>query len=754
MASPMNKKILYPLIISLFIIFIGIVLYGKGKDIPFLYDMHLKSIDVMFRLRGKIDPKPDVVLAVVDEESIEKEGKWVWPRSKFANLITKLSNAGASVIAFDIGFLEPDSHGIIQTIDQVQRKANQLNLDDTDFNLFLSDLKKRSDNDRILADAITNSEAKVVLGYFFHMESDGLDIIDEKRINAHKNNIRSSTYGMVRYDSRDDSSAFFKTAYLPQSNIPIISASAAYSGYFNMIPDYDGVLRWIPGVIKFEDNLYAPLFLKAVSAYLNKPVSIKIQKDYGVTELRIGKHKIPVREEDGAFMVNYRGPGKTFKHIPITRILSGNFQEDEVKNKIVMVGATATAIYDLRATPFDEVYPGLEIHANAVDNILSSNFLHRPDWAGLFDVFAIIFIGLFLGIVLPRIGPVAGGISGLLLFSGHIILCQYLFSEMGWILNMVYPLFVLLLVYTSITAYRYLIEEAQKKFIRSAFSTYLAPSVVKQLEDSPDKLVLGGEEREITAFFSDVQGFTSISEKLDPSELVELLNEFLTEMTDIILEHQGTVDKFEGDAIIAFFGAPNAMENHAEAGAEVCLKMQNRMEELREIWKASGKPQLKMRIGLYTGLAVVGNMGSKSRMDYTMMGNTVNTAARLEGVNKIYGIYTLIGETTYEAVKDKIMAREIDSIQVIGKRRPVIIYQPIGFHDDINETILETVDHYHKGLFAYRNKDWNKAAGFFESALEISPDDNPSKEMFKRCNVFKADPPGKDWNGTYTMTTK
>lgn len=753
MAFSLNKKYIYPLAISVFIIFIGIVSYGKGKKIPFLYDMHLKTIDLMFRLRGETAPGPDVVLAVVDDESIDKEGKWVWPRSKFADLITKLSNAGASVIAFDIGFLEPDKPGVIRAIDQIREKIQHLDLENNELERFLDDLERKSDNDQLLSDAIQKSKAKVVLGYFFQMDSEGLGDIDEKVIDIHQNNIQNSGYDIVHYDSKNVTSQPFKTAYFPQSNISIVSDSTTYSGFFNMIPDYDGVLRWIPTVIKFRDHLYAPLSIKTVSAYKNEPIFIKIEENLGVVEMRIGKQKIPTRE-DGGLLVNYRGPGKTFKHISITRILNGNFPRDEINNKIVMIGATATAIYDLRATPFDEVYPGLETHANVVDNILSSDFLYRPNWAAVFDILAIIFAGLFLGFALPRAGPIAGGLSGLLFFIGYILLCQYLFSGMGWILNMVYPLFVLILVYTGITAYRYLVEESQKRFIRNVFSTYLAPSVIKQLEESPEKLELGGEQREITAFFSDIQGFTSISEKLDPPELVELLNEFLTEMTDIIFEHEGTVDKFDGDAIIAFFGAPNDLKNHAEAAVRACIKMQKRMEELRENWKASGKPQLKMRIGLYTGTAVVGNMGSKTRKAYTMMGDTVNTAARLEGVNKIYGIYTLIGGSTYRAVKDKILSREIDSIQVVGKKELLTVYQPIGFHVDSKDTDLKTVDYYQKGLSAYRKQDWDTAIDFFQSALEISPDDVPSKTMIKRCNLFKTDPPGKDWNGAYAMSTK
>jgi adenylate cyclase len=319
---------------------------------------------------------------------------------------------------------------------------------------------------------------------------------------------------------------------------------------------------------------------------------------------------------------------------------------------------------------------------------------------------------------------------------------------------MVYPLLVILAVYISLTVYKYLSESRQKRFIRSAFSTYLAPTVVQQLIDSPENLELGGEEREITAFFSDVQGFTSISEKLTPHELVELLNEFLTEMTNIILKHEGTVDKFEGDAIIAFYGAPNALENQAETACLTCVDMQKRLGELREKWRQEGKPELKMRIGLSTGPAVVGNMGSRNRMDYTMMGDTVNTAARLEGVNKIYGIYTLVCETTFKKASQRIWGREIDSINVVGKAQPVTVYQIIGYAEDVDEGMLKMTGLYAEGLHLYRQQRWDPAIEKFKAALNLSPDDGPSQVMKDRCATYKMEPPPPDWNGAYSMKTK
>jgi adenylate cyclase len=508
----------------------------------------------------------------------------------------------------------------------------------------------------------------------------------------------------------------------------------------------------MPGVLRFEDGLYGPLSLVAASAYYDLPLSLNIT-DYGVESVHIGDVRVPT-DELGRILINYRGEEKTFPHVSITDILNGRVDDAVFAGNIVIVGATAVGIYDLRVTPFGTVFPGVEIHANIIDSILRQDFMAQPAWAAIFDIMAIVIAGLMLGVVLSRTGVITGALAGALLILVHIVLCQVLFSTRGWVLNLVYPLTVIFLVYLSITAYRYLVETRQKKFVKDAFSTYLAPSVVKNLLESPEKLVLGGEKRVITAFFSDVQGFTSISERLNPEALVELLNEFLTEMTDIILRHEGTVDKFEGDAIIAFFGAPNDIENQAEVACMACIDMQQRLVELRRKWASEGKPELNMRIGMCTGPAVVGNMGSKNRMDYTMMGDTVNTAARLEGANKAYGTYTMIAEATRRDAGDWIRVRELDAVNVVGKAEPIRVYELIGYPNQVDEHLAAVMDFYSRGLHAYRSRQWDAAISMFKRALAVRPKDGPSRTLLARCAHYRQHPPEAGWNGAHTMKTK
>jgi adenylate cyclase len=745
-----NKLKFNPFSIS--VIAVIIVTFSYLYGIPFLDLMELKTVDLRFESRGNIPTTSNVVLAVIDEKSIAKEGKWIWPRSKMAELVIRLSNAGAKVIAFDIGFLEADEKSTVRAIEDIQKKMEDLDQTNPSLSKYLEDLKYHTDNDRLLANAIRSSKAKVILGYFFQTDEASAGHIGENEIRMHQKNVQGSEYKSISYSSEQARSAPLIETYSPQSNIKVISETTDHSGYFNMFPDEDGVVRWLPAVLKCRESLYAPLSVVTVSAFLDSQLSVQLY-EYGVGEIKIGNMPIQT-DEIGRIIINYRGPGKTFPHIPVTDILKGDADADLIKDKIVLVGATAVGVYDLRVTPFSNVFPGLEIHANVIDSILGKDIMYHPSWANLFDIFAIIIAGLVLGILIPRTNVLAGAAASLLLFFGYILLCQFLFSGKGWILNLVYPLSVMIIVYVSITLYRYIAESKQKKFIRDAFSTYLAPSVVKQLIDSPEKLNLGGQERDITAFFSDVQGFTGISETLSPKELVELLNEFLTEMTDIILEYEGTVDKFEGDAIIAFFGAPNDLPNHSEVACRACIKMQKKLDTLRNKWKQEKRPGLKMRIGLCSGNAVVGNMGSKNRMDYTMMGDTVNIAARLEGVNKIYGIYTMISDTTFAAAGNGIVTREIDSVNVVGRNEPVTIYELAGLPEDIDEVMRRTYDSYAKGLEAYRKSDWDLAIKHFISALDITINDGPSKTMLARCNEYKLNPPEKGWNGAYTIKTK
>ncbi|MEZ4528582.1 MAG: CHASE2 domain-containing protein [Desulfobacterales bacterium] len=746
-----QKKEIHPLTISL--IAIAAVVFIFLAQFPFLHRIELETLDLRFRFRGEKKTGDNIVLAVVDEKSIREQGKWIWPRHRFADLINRLSDAGAKVIAFDIGFLEADRNdqNIIETLEKVGQQLKSSGSLTRETENFMALLKAQANADQILADAIRKAKPKIVLGYFFHTGLSPLEHPAEEDFRIQQENIAGSEY-KIKKMSPDFQGEHLLAGILPQSNIKIVSDSSEYSGHFNMEPDSDGVIRFIPLVVRFRDSFYAPLSLMTAGAWLDAPAGIQVDST-GVRSIRIGTISIPT-DSDGRMFINYRGGEGTFPHISVTDILHGRVPAERFRDKIVMVGVTAIGIYDMRVVPFDNVFPGLEIHANAVDNILSKDFLKKPDWMFLFDIAGLMFSGMLLGLLLPRMSMEMGTVTVFVLFSGYILLAQYLFSAHGLIITLIYPLLLMLILYTGITVYHFFRESRQKKFIKDAFSHYLAPSVVKKLIESPENLELGGEERHITAFFSDLQGFTGISEKLTPSEIRDLLNEFLTEMTDIILKYEGTVDKFEGDAIIAFFGAPNQLENHAKVACKAGIDMQKRLAELRKKWREEQRPELKMRIGMNTGMAVVGNMGSKNRMDYTMIGDTVNTAARLEGMNKVYGTYTLISQFTCKEAGQEILTRELDMVSLVGKKDALKIYEVMGYPEEADENLKKTIGFYADGIAAYREMNWEKAIDDFENALKLRPDDAPSRIMLERCREFKENPPDANWGGVYAAKSK
>lgn len=743
-----------PQLIAVAIILVGMTAYLL-KEAPvavfqFIKTIEYKTIDARFGIRGPIETSSSVVIAAIDEHSLHVEGKWPWPRKKIAQFIEKTSNAGAKIIAFDVGFFEKGDRRLIEALNSL--KTN-LSLDPQE-KIYISKLIQSSDNDSILAKTIKNSKTKVVLGYFFNIEKSKNVIETDEELNLHSENLISSLHHLVKYaPGNTGQNGQFLTAFSPETNIHIISDSVELSGFFNMVSDSDNVVRSMPAIIGYDENLYAPLSLQTVSAYLEKPITILIDEENDVDKISIGEYSLPA-DRKGNILINFKGPTGTFPIFSVTDILNDKIETDNLKNKIIVLGATAQGMFDLRATPFGNNYPGCEVHANIIDSILTKNLLSQPRFFEFWNLLIIFTAGLLLGFTLPVTGAVSGLSIYTLLTFGYCFLCQYLFTRHGLILNMVYPLTIMSVLYISITAYKYLSESKKKKFISNAFSTYLSPSVVNQLIKSPEKLNLGGEDREITAFFSDVQGFTSISEKLTPKELVELLNEFLTEMTNIILKYDGTVDKFEGDAIIAFFGAPNDLKDHAKVTCLACLEMQERLKEMNEFWVLEGKPELLMRIGLCSGTAVVGNMGSRNRMDYTMMGDVVNTAARLEGVNKYYGSYTMISDSTKKLAGDNINTREIDTIYLVGKNEPVTIYELVEPEDKMVKNKKLSLDYYAKGLELYKKKKWNEAIKVFTKANSMYPSDGPSRALMKRCKALIQKPPKDDWNVVFKITSK
>ena len=425
----------------------------------------------------------------------------------------------------------------------------------------------------------------------------------------------------------------------------------------------------------------------------------------------------------------------------------------DFKGKVFFYGLTATGTHDLNPMPYNSRYPMLGLHANALNTILTGQFLIRfPGWL---HVLIMLGLGVFVGIFVPRFRAVTGA---LVMFGASIFyvgLVFFLFSKQGIWVDVVGPMGTVVIGYLAVTVYNYVAEEKEKGFIRGAFGHFMSPAVVDHLLEHPEALTqLGGETKVMTAFFSDVQGFTSISEALGPQRLVLLLNDYLDKMTNIIANYEGTVDKFEGDAVIAFYGAPIDLEDHAQRACLSSLDMQSELVRLRKKWREEGFPELFVRIGVNSGQMMVGNMGSYTRMDYTMLGDAVNVAARLEPLNKLYNTYTMIGQGTYEAAKSVIEAREVDTVRVVGKADPIVVYELLSRKGELGEKRTEMVRRYDEALALYKERRWDEAMAAFNEVLSLAPEDGPSRTYIQRCEGFKVEPPAEDWDGVYKVETK
>ncbi|MFQ5451399.1 MAG: CHASE2 domain-containing protein [Nitrospinaceae bacterium] len=723
-------------------------LYTYSLDLDFFQLLEFKSYDLKVRSRGIRSPSGQVVIVAIDEKSLQREGRWPWPRTMMARLVDRLSEAGAAAIGFDIFFPEKDRYVPFEDVKQALRKKDLRGIRG---DALIEWLEKVGDSDRIFADAIEKS-GRTVLGYFVYATQDLAGSFAEKVSQTHLDLLDFSQYSVIQRFDSPEHPVPLRPIYSVGMSLPELMNAANSSGFVSFIPEMDGVVRWVPLVMGYENFLFPPLSLQTLHEATHLPLGVRVAP-FGVDGVRLGEAVIPT-SEIGDFLVNYLGPSHTFTHFSASDVLAKKLSADALRNKIVLVGGTAAGTHDMHVSPYGPLFPGVEVHANVMENILQGDFLVRPDWLRLLDMVMILGSGLLLGVVSRYFKAytmallLVGGIVGYLLID------FYLFTHEGLWINTIYPVFTQLFVYSGITLYQYAVEERQKRFIKSAFSQYLAPAVVDRLVKNPSLLKLGGERKVLTAFFSDVAGFSTISEKLTPDELVELLNDYLTEMTDILLKYEGTVDKFEGDAIIAFFGAPIPLEDHARRACLASLEMQQRLAELRVEWKRRGKPELFMRIGLNTGPMVVGNMGSRTRMDYTMMGDSVNLAARLEGVNKQYRTHTMISQYTYELSQRDIEVRELDMIRVVGKKEPVKIYELLGKKGEKNGNMLEILPHFNQGIKHYTRRQWAEGIACFEKALEIDDHDGPSLTYRERCIAFQTNPPPRDWDGVFSMTSK
>lgn len=565
-------------------------------------------------------------------------------------------------------------------------------------------------------------------------------------------------------------------------NLGMFSNNTKHTAYFNAFQDPDGTIRKNHLIYRYGNTYIPAMGLKAVMVAKNYGLMVNVERnpyDYylkGVREMSFTDEegspitKIPV-DFEGALPINYAGPQKMFAYLSVAELFSDSedmiieqrigkrIQEVKVnkaefiKDRIFLVGATATGIYDLRVTPFEENFPGPETHVNIIDNLLREDFLRTSKDEPPYVLGAMLVTGILMSFAISHLGALSGLLISLsLLFGTTFADFYYLFSQ-GIVITIILPLVLFALLYVALTFYKYLTEERKKKELKGTFQKYVSPAIVDEVLKHPENIELGGRKERMTVLFSDIRGFTTISEQLDPQALSDLLNSYLTPMTDLVFENKGTLDKYMGDAVMAFFGAPISYPTHAKMGVKCALEMLEKLSELQKMYKEQGLPDIDVGIGLNTGEMSVGNMGSETVRSYTVMGDAVNLGARLEGINKQYGTRIIISEFTYQDVKDDFICREIDWVKVKGKLEPVKIYEVVGFKN-LDETKIKCVNKFNEGFDLYHEEKFTQALECFNQALEIDPDDGPSQLYVERTNNYLETPPPENWDGVFTMTTK
>ena len=704
-----------------------------------LAELRVRTFDLFQSLRPREQKSQPVVIVDIDEASLKAIGQWPWPRTTVADLINRITQLGAVTIGFDVIFPEPDrmspaiaEHSFRGIDDATRAKLDSL-----------------PSNDDVLADAIKQS--RVVVGQA------GAAAPEPKS----QAEMTLQTGFAIR---GPDPSSYLVTFPGLLRNVLPIEEAAAGRGLFSINPEPDGIVRRVPVIMEAQGTLVPSLAMEMLRVASHAGAILVRVNEAGVLAVAVPGLEVPT-DRNGQFWVHFNKHDPA-RYVSAKDVLQGTVPPDRLRGKLVLIGTSAIGLLDLKTTPVDAAIPGVEVHAQILESVLTKSLLVHPNYAIGAELSMAVLIGLAIIVAAPMLSAFVVVLLGAGLVAGLIGLSLYLFEEHNLLIDFTYPLISSWLIYLVLTFVNYFREQKQRQQIRSAFGFYLSPHMVEQLARSPEKLVLGGEERRMTILFSDVRGFTTISEhyKDDPQGLTKLMNRFLTPLTNAIIERKGTIDKYIGDAIMAFWNAPVDDVEHEANACDAALEMQARATvlnaELKREADANGGKYMPLRIGigLNTGPCVVGNMGSDFRFNYSVLGDTVNVASRLEARTKDYRLPLVIGSRTAEATKEKFATMEIDRIRVKGKSEPEAVYMVLGRAGGVEDArCRELRDLNDQFLGCYRKQDWDAAMALIARCRDAAGgfDAAGLYEMFQeRIEKFRLDPPPPDWGGVYEAELK
>ncbi|MDN5042504.1 adenylate/guanylate cyclase domain-containing protein [Aliarcobacter butzleri] len=720
----LNKKIkkfsiYFVLSLSLSIFLSAIYIFFPS--LPDSLDNRLR--DYLFTMRGELSHNQNVVIVDIDETSIKSLGQWPWSRDKLAKILENLTLANVGIVGLDIVFAEEDRtspHKILQ-----------------DLKIYKKDV---SNYDLEFANVVENSP--VILGYQF-------DLVKKDNANAKVPQIPAI---FIEKDKPQDKSYLIE-AYNTILNIPQIQDKAYSSGFFNNIPDDTGIIRSVPLIISYDDTIYPSLALEVIRV-INDTQKVVVQYDEnGISNIVLDDISIPT-DRYGRMLINFRGPERSFKYISAIDIYNNSFDKNEIDGKIVLIGTSAAGLFDLRATPFDSIFPGVEVHANIIDNILMQDFIYKASWLDGANILIIFVLSIIVVMLTTYTTFWANPIIFISFSTSYLFLVYNLLFDYGIVLNILFPIATVLIASIMTTLFDYFYNIKKEEAIKAKFASKVSKNVMDDILKNIDKNEFSAKSKEVTIFFSDIRGFTNISEKLDAKDLISFLNRYMQPMSEIIIKYQGTIDKFIGDAIMAYWNAPIDIKNHCDLALKASLEQLEVLEKLNVELQKENLPKIDIGIGLNTGTVIVGEMGSSLRSDYTVIGDTINLGSRVESLCKYYDSKLNISNFTKDKLQEKYIFRFLDLVKVKGKNEPVEIWQVLG-KGEAKESLKEELDLYHKAIEFYKNSDFINALEIFES-LENN-ENKTNKNIYKiyitRCKEFIKTPP-KNFDGVYEHTTK
>jgi adenylate cyclase len=760
-----------------FLHYLEVASLARDAEVPVVSRLEHATQDyVMTRLRPERRPSGDVVIVAIDEKSVRAEGLWPWSRAKLARLVDELARGGVRAVGFDMIWAEDDQMGrrmarVASLLEQVrsedQSPALAAKLQATLTAAKGEDPRYPADVDPTeqLASAIEKAR-NVSIGFLF---ATGRATAESQQLVSKLQFFRTEPVHVPDRLGRLERASEGSAGSAQRVGVPFadvdpprdeILAVADSGGFFNTLPDMDGVMRRYLVVGRVGESLFPALGTAVLARAVGKEglaeqiVPVGAASGERVMMVKVGSIEMET-DDAGRVALNYYGKATEFPTWSATDVLNGRIPAGEMRGKVAMVGNTAAGTWDQRVTPFDESAPGVITHATFLENALHGELLRRslPIFAletGLMALLSVVLAWVFSRV--RGIAAVPALLAALAIWEGFAWLAL---TRFGILFAMGLPLFQMIAMFGAATSYRVISEEREKRRARETFSRFLAPAIVEELLARGQTLKLGGEKRELTVLFADIRGFTTLSEQLDPPVLLELLNEYLTPMTEIIVSgYSGTLDKYIGDAVMAFWGAPKELPDHPLLACKAALAMVDELQALRPRWIERGLPAIDIGIGINSGQMSVGFVGSQDRFyNYTVLGDAVNLASRLEGINKTYGTRIIISGMTFHMVKEAVVARELDSVRVKGKREPVLIYELLGLAPPKPEQSA-FLEEFTLGLTAYKEQRFEEAAARFTAADAMVHGDPCSREYLARCQAMRQNPPGPQWDGVYEMKTK